>query len=87
MERNAYRIPLRVAANHRSRHNAAVDALRRQVRRHVREPDAFPFVLDLSQILGLIEQFEDSSIRVRGVDVDEASSLAQDKHRRRHAQN
>src|SRR5262249_33870434 len=53
-----------------------VDAVGRQVRGLVGEPDPLPLVLDLPQVLGDVEQLEDAPVGIGRVDVDEAARVA-----------
>src|SRR5262249_28607615 len=50
--------------------DAAVDTFRSQVRRLIREPDTLPFIFDLTQIFGGVEQFVHPTIRVAGVNIE-----------------
>lgn len=57
--------------------NSAVDPFRCQVRRLVREPDATPFVADLTQVLRLIEELFHTYVRVTRIRIDKAAGVGQ----------
>src|SRR3954470_8425383 len=61
------------------RDDAAVDALRRQVRGHVIEPEAAPLLADLAQVFGLEQHLFQADVVVGGVLVDDAAAGGQDE--------
>jgi hypothetical protein len=65
-------------------HNPAVNSLRRQVARHVVEPETPPESTNLAVVLGLIDVLLHANVRVGGVLVDETPGISDGRSRDYH---
>ncbi len=63
--------------------DAAVRAVGREVRRLVREPDALPLVLNLTEVFRRVEQLVHPPVRVTRVDGYKAPGAGKEKGRHR----